>query len=107
MKKTNTAVILCGGKGTRLGSLGKKVPKTLVKVQGREILWYILKVLKKNHFNHIILPIGNRGTSNKKFCKKNPNIIEHIYIVENGVKTNIGKRIFKIKIKLNLRIFYY
>ena len=48
MKKTNTAVILCGGKGTRLGSLGKKkVPKTLVKVQGREILWYILKVLKK------------------------------------------------------------
>ena len=75
MKKTNTAVILCGGKGTRLGSLGKKVPKTLVKVQGREILWYILKVLKKNHFNHIILPIGYRGTSIKKFCKKNPKII--------------------------------
>ena len=23
-----TAVILCGGKGTRLGNIGKKIPKT-------------------------------------------------------------------------------
>ena len=36
-----TAVILCGGKGTRLGELGKKFPKTLVKIQGKPILWYI------------------------------------------------------------------
>lgn len=27
-----TAIILCGGKGTRLGNLGKKMPKTLVKI---------------------------------------------------------------------------
>ena len=95
MKKTNTAVILCGGKGTRLGSLGKKVPKTLVKVQGREILWYILKVLKKNHFNHIILPIGYRGTSIKKFCKKNPNIIEHIDIVKPALNPILGREYSK------------
>ena len=42
-----TAIILCGGKGTRLGELGKKTAKTLVKVQGKPILWYILKILKK------------------------------------------------------------
>ena len=42
-----TAVILCGGKGTRLGELGKKLPKTLVKVQNKPIIWYILKSLKK------------------------------------------------------------
>jgi len=40
------AVVLCGGKGSRLGLLGKKIPKTLVKVQGKEILWYIIKYLK-------------------------------------------------------------
>ena len=56
--KKKTTVILCGGKGTRLGTLGKKVPKTLVKVQNKEILWYILKHLKKNGFNDIILPLG-------------------------------------------------
>ena len=42
-----TAVILCGGKGTRLGELGKKFAKTLVKIQGKPILWYIINSLKK------------------------------------------------------------
>ena len=42
-----SAIILCGGKGTRLGIIGKKYPKSLIKIQGKEILWYIIKVLKK------------------------------------------------------------
>ena len=37
-----TSVILCGGKGSRLGELGKDIPKTLLKVQGKPIIWYIL-----------------------------------------------------------------
>ena len=47
MVNFRTAVILCGGKGTRLGILGKKKPKTLLKVQTKEILWFIINVLKK------------------------------------------------------------
>ena len=42
-----SAVILCGGKGTRLGTLGKKTPKSLVKIHNYPILWFILKILKK------------------------------------------------------------
>ena len=34
--KMKTAVILCGGRGTRLGSLGRKIPKALVKVQKKK-----------------------------------------------------------------------
>ena len=45
--KINTAVILCGGKGTRLGHLSKKMPKSLVLVKNKPIIWYILKTLKK------------------------------------------------------------
>ena len=65
-----TAVILCGGRGTRLGALGNEIPKTLVKVQNKEIIWYILNHLKKNGFNHIILPLGYRGNQIKSFFKK-------------------------------------
>ena len=36
-KKTRTAVILCGGKGTRLGSITKKIPKSLVKIKDKAI----------------------------------------------------------------------
>ena len=52
--KKRSAIILCGGKGTRLGSIGKKIPKTLVKIQGEEILKYILSHLIKYRFDNII-----------------------------------------------------
>ena len=44
-KKIN-ALILCGGKGSRLGSLGKKIPKTLVEINSHPFLLHILKSLK-------------------------------------------------------------
>ena len=63
--KNKTAIILCGGKGSRLGSLGKKIPKTLVKVQNKEILWYIISFLKSSGFNNIVLPLGYKGNQIK------------------------------------------
>ena len=100
MKNFRTAVILCGGRGTRLGSIGKKIPKTLVKIHGKEILWYIIKILKKNKFNHIILPLGYKGNMIKKLTKKYKNLFNNIVFVDTGEKSNIGKRIFLIQNKI-------
>ena len=92
-----TAVILCGGKGTRLGLLGKKTPKTLVKIQGRPIIWFIIKMLKKNNFNHFIIPIGYKGNLIKEYLKKNfDNKKYNIDIVNTGIDTDIALRINKI-----------
>ena len=44
-QKYRTAIILCGGKGTRLGNLGRKIPKTLLTVQGKPIIYYIFQIL--------------------------------------------------------------
>ena len=98
MNQINTAIILCGGKGTRLGSAGKKIPKTLIKIQGKPILWYILKFLKKNNFNHIILPIGFKGTQITKYLK-NSNEFKNLNleIKNTGQNTTIANRIYKIK----------
>tara|TARA_A100001011_G_C14321289_1_gene850810 strand:- start:10302 stop:11099 length:798 start_codon:yes stop_codon:yes gene_type:complete len=95
-----TTVILCGGKGTRLGVLGKKLPKTLVKVQNKEILWYILNHLKKNGFNDIILPLGYKGNHIKSFLKKNKKFGLNIKTINTGVQTNIGKRLSLISKKI-------
>lgn len=38
-------MVLAAGKGSRLGYLGKLLPKTMVPVQGRPILWYALRAL--------------------------------------------------------------
>ena len=96
-KNIRTAVILCGGKGTRLGSLSKKIPKSLVKIQNKEILWYIINILKINKFNHFILPIGYKGKLIKNFIKKKFKNKSKIEIFDTGQNSSIASRIFKIK----------
>ena len=61
VNKNRTAVILCGGLGSRLGILGKKIPKSMVKINNYPIIWFIIKNLIKNSFNHLILPVGYKG----------------------------------------------
>lgn len=102
--KIKTAVILCGGKGTRLGVLGKKKAKTLLKVHDKEILWYIINALKLNNFNHIILPLGYRGSQIKKFINSN-NFGIKFDILPTGVNTPIGLRISKIVKKIQSKNF--
>jgi len=90
--KINSAVILCGGKGTRLGAIGKKIPKCLIKIKNKPILWYIINILKINSFNHFILPIGYKGELIRRFIKKDKNLKKlNIQIVNTGVDTNIAR----------------
>jgi glucose-1-phosphate cytidylyltransferase len=97
-RKINSAVILCGGRGTRLGILGKKIPKCLIKVKGKPILWYIINILKINSFNHFVLPIGYKGELIKQFIKKDKNLKKlNIKIINTGVDATIAKRIHAIK----------
>tara|TARA_A100001011_G_scaffold389449_1_gene470958 strand:+ start:536 stop:1300 length:765 start_codon:yes stop_codon:yes gene_type:complete len=101
MESKKTAIILCGGIGSRLGNLGKKLPKCLVPINGRPIIWYIVNILKKNSFNHFILPIGYKGKMIKKFFKKNKEFKNlNIELVNTGLNTKIAKRIHLVKKKI-------
>jgi glucose-1-phosphate cytidylyltransferase len=98
-----SAVILCGGKGSRLGLIGKRIPKTLMNIQNKPILWYILNELIKNKINHFILPIGHKGDLIKKFIKKfKANTKKELFfdIIETGINTTISNRIFKVSHKI-------
>ena len=45
MNSRFNALILCGGKGTRLGQLGKKMPKSLVIIDKNPILKELIKFI--------------------------------------------------------------
>ena len=108
MKNLNqkTAVILCGGRGTRLGSLSKKIPKSMVKINNYPIIWFIIKNLIKNSFNHLILPVGYKGDVIKRFVEQQPDLKNiDIEIVDTGKDANIAKRIFLIKNRIRSKNF--
>ncbi|MDA1197217.1 MAG: sugar phosphate nucleotidyltransferase [Nanoarchaeota archaeon] len=53
------AVILAGGKGTRLHPLTSKIPKGLVEVQGKTITEHLFDLLKKYGVREVVLSIGH------------------------------------------------
>ena len=60
-------VILCGGKGTRLGSPTETIPKTLALVSGKPIIWHIMNMYSMYGFNDFILPLGFGGDKIKEY----------------------------------------
>jgi len=51
-------IILCGGKGTRLKEYTEDIPKPLVEIGGKPILWHIMKIYSHYGFNDFVLCLG-------------------------------------------------
>ncbi|MDB9950619.1 glucose-1-phosphate cytidylyltransferase [Candidatus Thioglobus sp.] len=54
-------VILAGGFGTRLGEYTESIPKPMVTVGGRPILWHIMKTYAHFGFNDFYLALGYKA----------------------------------------------
>jgi glucose-1-phosphate cytidylyltransferase len=60
-------VILCGGKGMRLQERTSSIPKALIEIGGRPILWHVMKIFAHHGFNRFILCLGHLGHKIKEF----------------------------------------
>lgn len=68
--KNTCAIILCGGKGTRLGQIGSKKNKTLINYKNHPLIYHILKYLNKFNVNKAIIPLGYKGQPIKEYVNK-------------------------------------
>ena len=53
------AVIMAGGKGTRLSNISRDIPKPMFPILGKPVLEYQIESLKKNGIHEIILVVGH------------------------------------------------
>ena len=60
-------IILAGGWGTRLGNRADLIPKPMVKVGNRPILWHIMKIYSYYGFNEFIITLGVKGEIIKNY----------------------------------------
>lgn len=60
-------VILCGGRGLRLGEHGAALPKALIEIGGRPVLWHLLKLYSQHGLNDFVLCLGYLGEAIKRY----------------------------------------
>lgn len=60
-------VILCGGYGTRIRDVADDIPKPMIPIGGKPILWHIMKYYSHFGFNDFILCLGYKGYTIKDF----------------------------------------
>lgn len=112
-------VLFCGGQGTRLRDYSETIPKPMVKVGFRPILWNIMKYYAHFGFKDFILALGYKADkikdyfvhydetiSNDFVYQKGGKDIElinsdiddwRITFVDTGMHANIGMRLMKVK----------
>ncbi|MEK6727449.1 MAG: sugar phosphate nucleotidyltransferase, partial [Candidatus Omnitrophota bacterium] len=96
-------VILCGGKGTRMGKDLQGSPKALIPVGDKPIIWHIMKYYAHFGFNDFILCLGYKGKDIEKYFSKNKEL--NIKFLDTGLETNTGGRIKKAQKFINTDVF--
>ena len=61
------AVILAGGKGTRISEESHLRPKPMIEIGGRPILWHIMNLYAHHGVNDFIIALGYRGHMIKEY----------------------------------------
>ena len=89
-------VLLAGGFGTRLSEYTHAIPKPMVEVAGKPILFHIMKHYSKYGFNDFYIALGFKGKIIKKYFSKN-SFNWKVTCVETGKNTMTGGRLKRLK----------
>lgn len=119
--------ILAGGFGTRLGSTTEKIPKPMVEIGGRPILWHIMRHYAHFGFEDFVIALGYRGEVLKKYfvdyCRLSGDLdlsfrtglVQReggerpswsLQLVETGLPTMTGGRVKRLAPRLGRETFF-
>ena len=89
-------VLLAGGFGTRLAEYTKTIPKPMINLNGKPMLFHIMKLYAKHGFKDFYIALGYKGKVIKKFFNKNF-FDWNIHLIETGKETMTGGRLKRLK----------
>ena len=94
-------VILCGGRGTRLQEHTREIPKPLVEIGGRPIVWHVIQIYAAHGFRDFVLATGYRHDMVEEFASTEqwPAGVT-VECVDTGDQTPTGGRIHRLRDRL-------
>ena len=94
------AVIMAGGKGTRISSIASDIPKPMIRIAGKPVLEHEIECLRDQGFTDIILTVSHLGHKIIEFFQDGSAFGVHItYYMEEKPLGNAGA-LFQIKDQL-------
>jgi len=97
-------IILAGGLGTRISEYTKTIPKPMIEVAGKPIIFHIMKHYAKFGFKDFYVALGYKGQIIKQYFKKN-SFNWNVNLIETGQKTMTGGRLKRISKFVNKETF--
>jgi glucose-1-phosphate cytidylyltransferase len=121
-------VILCGGQGTRLREQTEVLPKPMVAIGGRPILWHIMKTYSHFGLKEFVLCLGYKGDVIKDYfinyelrthdfevrlgLSASVNVLRNsdsdnwtVSLIETGERSMTGARVFRVRDHLPNKTF--
>jgi glucose-1-phosphate cytidylyltransferase len=97
MATIQNVVILCGGRGTRLQEHTQSIPKPLVEIGGRPIVWHVMRIYAAQGLNRFVLATGYKGELIEQFVAEEdwPTGID-VRCIDTGLDTPTGGRIERL-----------
>ena len=80
-------ILLAGGLGTRLSEYTDSIPKPMIKIGNKPILWHIMNSFARYGYNDFLIATGYKGDVIKNYFSK---ISEkwNVNLIETGQKTS-------------------
>ena len=90
-------VILAGGRGTRISELSKDIPKPMIKILGKPIIFRIIMHYCKFGIKEFIIAAGYKKKVLETFFKNKKSKKFKVKVIDTGLKTMTGGRIKRLK----------
>ena len=77
-------VLFCGGQGLRMREASESVPKPMVPIGGRPILWHVMKYFAHFGHNRFVVCLGYKGEVIKEFFLTYNEALTNDFVLRDG-----------------------
>ena len=95
------AVILAGGYGTRISEESHLLPKPMIEIGGKPILWHIMKIYSTYKIDDFIICLGYKGEKIKEYFGQFDSELWNIQLIDTGVDSMTGGRLKRVQDKID------